>query len=223
MWENIFSGIIGGLSVLIAERVLNRIEDRRLLSKGKARSQSNRSTLFTNDLLNALLPEVSYRKVEELIGIPDKTYEDESVFGGSGEIKFWSELYFFKNADVKITTVDKKSIHAFSIFSKDKNLKIPEIYYLCEGNYSRRLGRAKICSEILLHTSSSAPVHTIKDLSFALLSYWGSPFYRYVTYFCHDVYSEDEIDTEKYKDQLIEGFTISNGNDAFFIYEYEKR
>ena len=227
MFENIVSGIIGGLVVFMIDKLIKKIEDNKESKKGKIPKTLNANTLITNELIESILPDRNYSKVKELFGLPDKTVEDFSIFKEetSSEKKPISDLYFLKNANLKITTMDEKTITSITIFSFDGKIEIPSIYYPCEEK-SSKIGNAKICSSIIKNISNKTQVHTIRDRGFAIQNYFGAPFYNSITYFCFDNISmvNEPYKIEDFVNQPIEGFCISNDNDqAFYIYDYELR
>ncbi|MCA6068715.1 hypothetical protein JI747_016220 [Chryseobacterium sp. RG1] len=226
MFENIVSGIIGGVIVIIIERLINWYYKVKELKNGNSPRNLNSNIILTNELIETFHPERNYLKVKEILGSPDKSYEDFSIFEdelGESE-KFMSDLYFLKNANLKITTVDNKSIHSITVFSYTKKLEIPGMYYPCE-NTSLTLGEAKICNEIIKYINKYTPVHTIRDLGFAIQNYSGAPFYKYITFFCFDDVTKvkENFLIDEFIGKPIEGFCLSNSVSTFYIHDYELR
>ena len=228
MVENIISGLIGGIIVLILERIMNKIEKSNDLKKGKIPTNANTNIILTNDIIDSISPGRNYLKGKELLGIPDKSYDDFSIFeediNNENNVVFKSDLYFLKNAHLKITTKDEKTIDSVTVFAYEKSIEIPEILFLCD-NRSPKIGEAKICENITEYAINQIPVHAIRDLAYAIQNYSGAPFYTYITYFCFDDVTTN-FSTNNEKDfigKLIEGFCLSRSSDAFYIYDYELR
>ena len=213
MLENIISGIIGGIVVFLIEKLSKKIEDNKDSKKGNIPKNINSNTVFTNELIEAILPNKNYSIAKELFGIPDKTFEDFSIFQNETDTqkKPKSDLYFLKNANLKITTLDEKTICSITIFSYKSKINIPSIYYPCE-NKSSIVGKAIICDSIIENISNKTQVHTIRDRGFAIQNSFGAPFYNYITYFCFDNISNvnELYDIKDFVNQTIEGFCLSN-------------
>ncbi|WP_175622944.1 hypothetical protein [Chryseobacterium schmidteae] len=226
MFENIISGIIGGIIVIIIERIINRHDKVKELKNGTSPKNLNSNIVLTNELIETFHPQRNYVKVKEILGSPDKSYEDFSIFEdvSNESEKYISDLYFLKNANLKITTVDSKSIHSITVFSYTKKIEIPSLFYPCE-NTDLNLGEAKVCEEVIKYTNRHTPVHTIRDLGFAIQNYSGAPFYKYITFFCFDdiTKAKETYDLNEFVGKPIEGFCLSSSDSAFYIHDYEQR
>ncbi|VXC56277.1 MULTISPECIES: hypothetical protein [Chryseobacterium] len=226
MLENIISGIIGGIIVIIIERIINRHDKVKELKKGTSPKNLNSNIVLTNELIETFHPERNYIKVKEILGSPDKSYEDFSIFEDelTESVMYLSDLYFLKNAILKVTTIDSKSIHSITIFSYKEKIEIPGLFYPCE-NTELNLGEAKICEEVIKYINKYTPVHTIRDLGFAIQNYSGAPFYKYITFFCFDnvTKAKETYDVNEFIGKPIEGFCLSNSDSAFYIHDYELR
>lgn len=227
MLENIISGIIGGLVVFLIDKLIKKIEDKKDSKKGRTPQNNNNNIIITDELIEAILPNRNYSKAKELFGIPDKTFDDYSIF--QEEIDSTnipkSDLYFLKNANLKITTLDEKKICSITIFSYDNKINIPSIYYPCEER-STIIGKATVCKSIINNFSNKSQVHTIRNRGFAIQNYFGAPFYQYITYFCFDNFTNanEPYEIKDFINQPIEGFCLSNiGSQAFYIFDYELR
>lgn len=189
--------------------------------------------ILTNEIIVALSPERNYAKAKEILGVPDKVIKDGSVFEDDFSFNLPSEdhleditsdIYFLENAALKVTTIDKQSIHALTVLSYDK-LLLPDIPYYCNmyNTYDGTFADAKVCEE-LVEDAIVASVRTIRDSAIALRTYLGAPFYKHMTYFTNG-YLEDEENPNK--DELIGneivGFCLSDSQMVFYIYDYELR
>lgn len=177
--------------------------------------------ILTDDIIEEIAPGRNYAKVRDILGISDKTGKDYSVFEDllSDERKDESaiaDLYFLRNALLKVTTLDKESIYSITVFPYDSKITISGLLYICE-QYSNVVGEARICKEIIDHAHNNQHISTVRDSARAIQNYTGAPFYKYITYFMNDI-SKDE---EQLEGQLISGFCISDGDMAFYIYDSE--
>lgn len=197
--------------------------------------QSNTpSRVLTNEIISMISPERNYAKVQEVLGLSHKTIDqDSSVFEGitdrSIHFKYSkkelenpkSDIYFLKNANVKITTFDNKTIHSITIFSRDSSLKIPEKFYICD-TYKNTVGDARICQEII-DIAYIQSVRARYDSATAIQNHLG-PSNGYITYFINGhLDDEDSPNYNKLIGEKITGFCLSESEMVFYIYDYESR
>lgn len=190
------------------------------------------SKVLTNEIISMISPERNYAKAEEILGFAHKTIDgDASVFENITDngalFKYSSEelanpksdIYFLKNADLKLTTLNGKTVHSLTIFSRDSSLKIPLKFYLCD-NYKDTLGDARICQEII-DIASVQSVRARHDSATAIQNHLG-PSNGYITYFV-DGHLDDD-DTQDYNKLIgakITGFCLSESDMSFYIFAYE--
>lgn len=185
--------------------------------------------VLTNDIIEKLFPERNYAKAKEILGLPDKITRDSQVFEDEMSTRselenITSDIYFLRNATLKVTTLDKQSIHSITVFGYDDKLELPQPFYPCDI-YDNVIGKAKICRE-LLEISSIESIRTIRDSATALRTYSGAPFYKHVTYFIDGrggfVYEENQNHKELIGDVIL-GFCLSSSDRVFYIYDSEMR
>lgn len=177
---------------------------------------------LTTEIVKMLSPERNYAKAKEILGIPDKTIKDCSVFDDDFSFDIYSkddlenvtsDIYFLNNANLKVTTIDKQSIHALTVFFHD-DLFLPDLPHYCED---------RVCQE-LLDNAIVGSVRTIRESSIALRTYMGPPFYKHMTYFINGYLEDEENPNEKELiDNKFVGFCLSDSQMVFYIYEYELR
>lgn len=177
--------------------------------------------LLTDNIIEEISPGRNYAKVKDILGISDKTGINYSIFEDllSDERKDESaiaDLYFLRNALLKVTTLDKESIYSITVFAYDSKITISGLFYTCE-QYSNVIGEARICKEITDHAHNNQQISTIRDSARAIQNYTGAPFYKYITYFVNDISKDDE----QLEGKLISGFCLSDGDMAFYIYDSE--
>jgi len=187
-------------------------------------SHSNKK-LLTNDIISALSPERNYDKVKELLGIPDKTIKDYSVFEEEDDIQkddkqITSDLYFLKNAYLKVTTLDKVSIYSLTVFGYSSDISLPDIHYI--GEVSRNEASIAIVDEEIINGARFTSVRTMRDSATAIQHHIGPPFYKHLTYFVDGYIKEDEDHNSLIGKEII-GFCLSDGEMSFYIYDYEMR
>ncbi|WP_298980867.1 hypothetical protein [uncultured Psychrobacter sp.] len=175
--------------------------------------------ILTDDIINEISPGRNYAKVSEILGVSDTTGPDYSIFGENTyetENKaLTSDLFFLRNALLKVSTLDKISIYSITVFPYDRKITLPRLFYPC--NYHNNIvGEAHVCKEIIEHATLIEPITTVRDRATAIQNYTGAPFYRYITYFINDSLKSEELEN-----QVITGFCLSIGDMAFYIYEGE--
>lgn len=190
------------------------------------------SRILTNEIISIISPKRNYAKVKEVLGFAHKTIDkDSSVFEDitDNSILFEysaeelanpkSDIYFLKNANLKITTLNGKTIHSVTVFSRDSSLKIPLKFYLC-GNYKNTLGDARICQEIV-DIASVESVRARYDSATAIQNHLG-PSNGYITYFVDGHLDDDDTqDYNKLIGDKITGFCLSESDMSFYIFDYE--
>lgn len=193
--------------------------------------ESNQSGMptkvLTNGIIHQLSPERNYAKAKELLGLPDKVSRAYPVFEDDmySDIELEnaiSDLYLLKNAALKVTTIDKQSIHSITVFSYDNKIELLGPFYPCEMD-TCIVGEAKICKE-LLEVATIEPIRTMRDSAIALQTYSGSPFYKYMTYFIEGDGGLGYGDNPNYNDligNVITGFCYSSSKRVFYIYDSE--
>ncbi len=208
--NEILIGILGAILGSVATHFLQQYTDKQNKQKKK---------ILTNEIITALSPEKNYKKAEELLGLPDKIFEDFSeIEKNNEEYKFESSLYFLTNAYLKITTIDKQSIHAISVLSYDNNLILP---FFDENIHQNSLGKTKINQE-MIDNKFVEVIHsfTVRESVIILKQNIGAPFYKTMSYFCDGSPSETINDL---LDRPISGFCLSNFDDIFYIHNYDLR
>lgn len=226
--ETILAAILAGLVLLFVERKFFKANDKKELTEAKIPQSNMPTKILTNEIIEAIYPERNYAKVKELLGLPDKSNGDGSIFEDAiysvEELsKVKSDIYFLKNATLKVTTLDKRSIYSITVFSHDNKLMIPGIFYPCE-KHNNTFGEARICQEIVTNARRIEPVRTIRDSAIAIQYYMGPPFYRHMTYFV-DSYMDNEapLEHKSLEGKEIQGFCLSCSDLAFYIYDYDLR
>lgn len=175
---------------------------------------------LTDNIIDEISPGRNYAKVNEILGISDKTGTDYSIFEDPLHDEVFeginSDLFFLRNALLKVTTLDQKSIHSITVFPYDRKITLPGMFYPC-SYHNNIVGEAGLCKEIIEHTTLIKYITTMRDRATAIQNYTGPPFYRYITYFIDDV----PKDGEELEDRTIKGFCLSMDSMAFYIYEDE--
>lgn len=222
--------VIGGLILMIVEQKIFKPNYNSKTNKEHVPNNSLPDRVLTNEIVDKIGPERNYEKVKEILGVPDKVVADESVFDSEFPFDVFSEdelknitsdIYFLENAVLKVTTIDKQSIHALTVLSYDK-LLLPDIPHYC-NEYGDDLTDAKVCQE-LVDNSAIGSIRTIRDSAIALRTYMGPPFYKHMTYFI-DGYLEDEENPDESEliGSPISGFCLSDSKMVFYIYDYDLR
>lgn len=175
--------------------------------------------ILTDNIIDKISPGRNYAKVKEILGISDKTGSDFSIFEDSisdkDDERVTSDLFFLKNALLKVTTLDKESIYSITVFPYDHKVTLSGILHPF-GHNNNIIGEARVCKEILEHATRIESITTVRDSAKAIQNYTGAPFYKYITYFIDDVPKGEEL-----VGQVIRGFSLSSGSMTFYIYDGE--
>lgn len=220
------ASIIAGLALPFIERAFLKRNDKSKAFEVDIPKNHITTKILTNEIIQALSPERNYDKAKELLGIPDKIIYDCCVFESVEHTdSITSDIYLLQNAALKVTTIDKQSIHALTVLFHDNKLLLPDLLHPCdmynihEDNYEN----AKVCQE-LVEESFIGSIRTMRDSTVALRLYMGPPFYKHMTYFI-DGYLEDEENPNKSEliGSKIIGFCLSSSSRVFYLYDYELR
>ncbi len=224
--NSIITGVIGGGLVLLAEQILDYIKNKKEETDKKSLFNPNSRRLLTNELVDTFSPERNYKKVKEILGEPDKTFRDYSIFDNNENSyetgkEYYSDLYRLENATLKITTSDNKSISSITVFSYDEKIEIPYYEFFCSEK-NDDYEKSNISEEFVKDCTKSIEIRTIREMAFAVQGYTGAPLYKHLTLFTFPPKIETKV--EDLIGNKIEGFCLSdNSQDAFYIYEYEYR
>ena len=214
--DNLITALVAGLGVFFVQRLFHKRDEK---SKNILKN-SNSMKILTNDIIHTISPQKSYAKVREIIGgYPDKTVDDSSVFDDlmcpdKYEKNIISDIYFLKNAALKITTLDEKSIYSITVVSYDDTLDYPH------DMKQSLAGGTKFSQEMITNAEKiiSIPPHGATAMQHST----GRPFYNYVTYFIEQNLNLEE---SPYYTSLIGkdivGFCLSDGDMAFYIYDHD--
>lgn len=209
--------IVTALATIIAGLALPFIEQ-------KFFKHNNMPTkILTNDILNRISPGRSLAKAKEILGIPDKSFDDSFILEDPpayieeiDAIK--SDIYFLENAVLKISTLDERSIHSITVLNYDDTLDYP---YTLQENID---GGTKVFEELITNARKITSVRTMRDSATAIQHYTGSPLYKYITYFIErNIDYEENPDYKSLIGEKMIGFCFSDGDMALYIYDGEVR
>jgi hypothetical protein len=227
--SSLIAGILGGLVVLGVQHFLTSRKESRKELDSKIIKAKQSDKIINNDVVYSLAPGNSIDLMREMLGSQTKYSKEDSPVFSDEIVKTNSYLYLFKNAHVKITSKDNKTIDSLTVFAYDNHITIPEISYFCEDAKTEELGKATVCSELVKASINHTLIQNIRERSFAINVGIGAPIYRGYTFF-----GFADKDGYKYRDNpnpklfigcTIEGFCITDSYDAdvYYIYEYELR
>lgn len=191
------------------------------LEQKRRESETQQRKILTDKIIKELNPERAYEKAKELLGAPNKTFEDYSVTEDNSieeqNQKFYSSLYFLKNAYIKITTKDEKSIHAITVLTHDPKITLP---FFNERENADSLGSTFVDEGIIHHPNISIRhTYNVRESAVILSQYLGAPTYRTISYFCNGLPSDEIGDL---LGREIFGFCLSI-DDVFYIHDYDLR
>lgn len=224
LMNSIVSGLVGGALVLFIERFLDYRKEKKAENIKKSLTNPNSKRLLTNELVDTFSPERNFNKVKEILGEPDKTYEDHSIFEeenqfNSGEKIYKSDLYKLENAYLKVTTQDKVSIYSITVLPFDESINIPYYDFFSDNTLINR--NATLNQDFLKCLKRYQEIRTIREMALGVQTYTGAPFYKHLTLFTY--YADLQNGIDELDGKNIEGFCLSGDDDAFYIYDYEHR
>lgn len=214
--DNLITALVAGLGVFFVQRLFHKRDEK---SKNILKN-SNSMKILTNDIIYTISPQKSYARVREIIGgYPDKIVDDSSVFDDlmcpeKHKKNITSDIYFLKNAALKITTLDEKSIYSITVVSYDDTLDYPH------DMKQSLAGGTKVSQEMI--TNAEKMISIPPYGATAMQHSTGRPFYKYVTYFIEQ--NLDPKESPDYKSLIgkeIVGFCLSDGDMAFYIYDHD--
>lgn len=216
---SLVSGIVGGLIVLVFQKIWDRKEKRIEQNRSSIINPSKNRKRLPKDILLHLEPGISIEKSREILGVPDNIEscklserEDDS---NSESLIVWIYFYDFKNAGLKLTSRDKLSIDSVSIFVKqDQQPKIEVFVNKFEQLGKALLGVTKLDQDISEYVKECYNLSTPREGLFGIKTYFGrfGNFMDYV-FFCYgDSRTSHFVETPDVKTligQPIIGFCVS--------------
>jgi len=223
----VISGTFGGLIVWgLQQWYLNRKENKKF-DEDKIVKPKHLERVITDSIISDLRPGTNIELMRELLGTPTKQSNSDWLIFKEEEKKTNSYLYILKNAYVKITSEDNKTIDTFTLFPHDNSFKIDEFVFPCNTN-GKALNEIKVCKDLIERATNHTFIHTRIDASFALEIYIPNPLYQNYTYFGYG--PDNSFEYNKSKDPnlfiggTVTGVCISNSEEnAFFIYHMETK
>ena len=224
---SVVSGFIGAFILwLIQQRYLNKqAGSKEELSKRIV--SPNRERVIGSDIFTEVGSGRDVALMRAMLGVPNKTSKTDDALFIKKSVKTNSFLYFFKNANVKITSRDGMVIDSLTVLCHDKSLSLD--YFLMDfEDDSLRLGELRVSKEFVEYELRHDYLQARLDSSFALQLTTAAPHYLTFTYFG---FGGDGI-AEYYKTknpaafigETIDGICISEDkNLSFYIYDYELR
>lgn len=218
----IASSAVGGILVWVIQQFyLNRRERKRENAQRRIRA-SHSDKVITDDIFMDLGPGKSIALMKEMLGAPHKFKRIENPVFSEGDTETNSYLYFFNNSIVKLTSKDNETIDTLTVFP-DERLSVEGLFFPCTDR-SYQFNKVKVCRELI---NEHTYISTIRDASFAVRYGVAAPHYLSFTYFgsVEDLWAYRESNNpDLLIGGVIEGVCVSQqGEDAFFIYDYELR
>jgi hypothetical protein len=190
---SVISGAVGGLIVLLFQKVWDYNDKRREEAIETAEKQKKliisphkHLQYVESRIIDHLLPGTSIEKMKDILGVPDFTGH-QSVITDLSEEATLTNTYSFKflNADLLLTSVDNQSIDSITISSNDIT-EYPVEFYSDSPN-SNVLGKMKVEQDIVDHVVFHTVNRTVRDAYFCIELYWGwAGQYQYFTLFGND-------------------------------------
>lgn len=214
--DNLITALLAGLGVFFVQRLFHKRDEK---SKNILKN-SNSMKILTNDIIYTISPQKSYARVREIIGgYPDKIVDDSSVFDDlmcpeKYKKNIISDIYFLKNAALKITTLDEKSIYSITVVSYDDTLDYPH------DMKQSLAGGTTVSQEMIINAEKMVSIPPYGTT--AMQHSTGRPFHKYVTYFIEqNIHPEESPDYKSLIGKDIVGFCLSDGDMAFYIYDHD--
>lgn len=196
--QNVLSGIIGGVAVLVVQKILDFREKSRQDEKLRLEklSEQERNSIIDParnykyvhaDIANSLLPGTSIAKMKEVLGIAESHHKGYISVFGEELINSYVYYYEFLNAKIVIASDDDNLISSVTIESK----LLPTHPIRCIYPFSDDigdLGKLKVTDHMIESYTNVVADSTARDTWFAIELYYGriGRYYKY-TFFGSEV------------------------------------
>ncbi len=219
--SGVISGFTAGFTVLVLEQLYLLYKEKHHKEEQLVIKATPLNKIISQQVLNRLRPGTSIENMRSMLGAPVITERCVYPLFSNQELKKFSYLYFFENADIKIISSDNEVIDSLTIMFKGQIVDgvgfalFP--FQSLEKNNSNQL---RLNKDFIDSVRKKEDIITRIDRSSALQVFVPNPLYAYYTAFVLGV--EDE--SMDFLNRSIEGVCISsNEDDVYYIYEMERR
>jgi hypothetical protein len=185
--------VAGGI-VYLVQYVVHRREKKRDKEEGSVVRFTNEERRITRSIFNYLGPRSSIELMKTQLGPPNKKvkekiglFSEDPSFDDLEDTN--SYIYFFKNAQVKITSKDNETIDSLSVVASDTDIAFNNLFYFNPDEKDEFLNVANLTPE-MLEGCRAEQFLGCRDSFTVAQKVVGNPFFVYLTYFCD--YSADE-------------------------------
>jgi hypothetical protein len=232
--QNVVSGIIGGMFVLVVQKVLDirekKNQDEKLRLEKLTEQEQNRvidpvrnHKYVHAEIANSILPGSSIAKMKEVLGIAESHYKGYISVFGEELLESYVYYYEFLNARIVITSADDNMISSMTIESKLVPAHPIRCIYPFSEDDAPNLGELKVTEDMIERCENVVADFTARDAWFALEVYYGriGRYYQY-TFFGSEVERIQEYhannDSNVFLNSIIYSFCISSSQrSAYYL------
>lgn len=222
------------------QRKENEFEREKQIKESLRVKSKNSQRTIDSEIFYFLSPGKSIESMKDILGVANvisnedyPVFEDEfinprQVIEDSKievENKTNSYLYLFKNASVKVTSKNNKSVDSLTVINYDEDLDFEYLLFSWGNDENGRFGKTKVSKDMVENCDRHTLIQTRIDNSFVLTFNTPAPTYFTYTYFgfCykHSSYHKEQNPIE-FINSFIDGVCISKSeNDIYYIYDSE--
>ena len=216
--SSVLSGFTAGFTVLVLEQIYIWYKEKRLAAERLIVKATPLNKRISQQALNRLRPGTSIDNMRSMLGAPVVSQREVFPIFTEHTLKKYSYLYFFSNADIKITTFDNETIDSLTIIFKDEiDGGIGFTLFPFQEKESSNVDQLKLDEDFNLDRYEH--IKTRVDNATALQTYVPNPLHSYYTVFVHN--TDNPLN---FSDHVIEGICISSKkDDVYYIYDMERR
>jgi hypothetical protein len=181
-------GLVAGGILLFVEYVLRKHEQKDAIAEERIIKFTNEERRITRSIFTYLGPGSSVELMKSDLGPPNKKLKAQvglfatDVDDQPEDTNIY--IYFFKNAHVKLTSLDGQTIDSITVAAHETDIAFNNLFFVNPDEKDDFLNVGKFTSEMLLG-SKAEQFQGCNDCFSAVQTFVNSPFRIFQTYFCN--------------------------------------